>query len=120
MQNRGSRALLFGSRATSGPGSTDGAHDIEALEADNQLGVEGLRGSAGMMKDIALHIETDVNDQNRMLDRVDKRFDSANSLINSTMQTLNDMVNDRTSSRMCAMIAAFFFFLVIMYYMMKK
>lgn len=76
MQNRTNRNLLFGGRAA-GPGGTGAAvgepvdaAESEALEADNQAGVDKLRGSAGTMKDIALQVDAAVNDQNRMLDRM--------------------------------------------------
>lgn len=50
----------------------------------------------------------------------DKRFDSANSLITNTMNALNEMTGDRTSSRMCVMIGVLFVALVILYQFFKK
>lgn len=73
MQNRSNRNLLFGARATAGgelPTTAAATAEANALEADNQRAVEQLRGSAGSMKDIALHIDSDVVEQNRMLDRM--------------------------------------------------
>lgn len=60
MQNRSNRSLLFGTRADAvAPGGTTGAPatssaELDAMEADNQSGVDALRGSAGLMKDVRL------------------------------------------------------------------
>lgn len=120
MQNRTNRNLLFGTRATSGPDASGMAAEADALELDNQRAVEQLRGSAGTIKDIAIHIDKDVIDQNRMLDRMDKRFDNANSLLAQTSNLLHEMVSDRTSSRMCSLVAAFLVALLALYYLLKK
>lgn len=69
MQNRANRNLLFGSRAITGP-EVASMGDTEALESDNQQSIEHLRGSAGTIKEIALQVDSSVNDQNRMLDRM--------------------------------------------------
>lgn len=50
MQNRANRTLLFGARPNAGADASAG--DLEALESDNQAGVDHLRGSAGLMKDV--------------------------------------------------------------------
>lgn len=70
MQNRTHRNLLFNSRATAGTDSTSNSDGAELLESDNQKSVEHLRGSALTIKDIALHVDASVNDQNRMLDKM--------------------------------------------------
>lgn len=70
MQNRTNRNLLFGARASAGSELPASAQEADALELDNQRAVDALRGSAGSMKDIAIHIDADVSDQNRMLDRM--------------------------------------------------
>ena len=80
MQNRSNRSLLFGSRGggggSGGGGEKDNATDLDAMEAQNQAGVDGLRAPASQMKQLAMHIERDVNEQNRMLERMETRFDS--------------------------------------------
>lgn len=70
MQNRTHRNLLFNSRATTGTDSTLNTDGGEMLESDNQKSVENLRGSALTIKDIALHVDASVNDQNLMLDKM--------------------------------------------------
>ncbi len=58
MQNRSNRSLLFGGRAdASNSGASVGAGaptamELDAMEADNQAGVEGLRAPAARMKDV--------------------------------------------------------------------
>lgn len=116
MQNRTNRNLLFGGR--SGPAAGDAG--TEAFEADNQRGIDRLGGSAGAIKDIAIAIEADVSDQNRMLDGVDKRFESANGLVASTLESLKDLVNDRTGTRMTTLIAAAFAMFVVLYLLIRK
>lgn len=68
MQNR-NRNLLFGPRVTPGIDAKM-TTDSEAFEADNQQSIDHLRGSASTIKDIALQVDTSVNEQNRMLDRM--------------------------------------------------
>lgn len=119
MQNRTNRNLLFSSRVTSGVDTAALSSEANTLEVDNQRAVEQLRGSAGTIKELAIHIDTDVTNQNRMLDRVDKRFDHSNSLLSQTSQLLNQMVSDRTSIRICTLIAAFFVGLLVLYYLFK-
>lgn len=120
MQNRTNRNLLFGSRATSAADAAVLGTEADALEIDNQHAVEQLRGSAGAIKELAIHIDSDVTNQNRMLDRVDKRFDNSNSLLSQTSRSLNQMVSDRTGTRMCTLIAAFFVGLLVLYYFFKN
>lgn len=120
MQNRTNRNLLFGSRATSGADTGASTSETDGLEIDNQRAVEQLRGSAGTIKELAIHIDADVVDQNRVLDRMDKRFDNSNSLLSQTSQLLNQMVSDRIGTRMCTLIAAFFFALLVLYYLFGK
>lgn len=52
MSNR-TRTLLFGGAGSVGR-TNEGlsASELESLEAGNQAGVEGLRGSAAMMKEV--------------------------------------------------------------------
>lgn len=112
MQNRSNRNLLFGGRT--GPAGGDAS--TEAFEADNQRGLERLGGSAGTMKDIAIAIEADVNGQNKMLEGVDKRFDSANGLVETTLGALNDLVNDGTGMRLTSLIGLVFVGLLVLYF----
>lgn len=67
--NRTNRGLLFGARPPPAAEQVN-AQDSEAVENDNQNSIEHLRGSAGAIKDIALHVDASVNDQNRMLDKM--------------------------------------------------
>lgn len=54
MQNRSNRNLLFGGRAGDAPGvTTASVAEQEVMEAENQAGVDALRGSAGIMKDVS-------------------------------------------------------------------
>lgn len=61
---RSSRNLLFGGRsdaAAAGSGVSVGGNapstaDLEAMEADNQAGVDGLRAPAAMMKDVRVRL----------------------------------------------------------------
>lgn len=119
MQNRSNRSLLFGSRGGGG-GEKDNVTDLDAMEAQNQAGVDGLRAPASQMKQLAMHIERDVNDQNRMLDRMDTRFDNASNSINGVLSRLNEMANDNTSRKMCVLIAVFFFSLMAIYNFLKR
>lgn len=116
MQNRTSRNLLFGTRAAHPSGSAD----TESLEAENQRAVDRLGGSASSVKDIAIAIDADVADQNRLLDRVDKRFDTTSSVITSTLTALNDLVNDRTAFKMSSLVVFFFVVMVILYFLSRR
>lgn len=130
MMNRSNRSLLFGARATAGGDThpTTGAtgttattttQDAEALEADNQASLEHLRGSAGIIKDVAITVDASVNDHNRILDKMDKRFDGANSLVSNTLASLSQMVNDRPATRMCTIVAVFFVALLVLFRLVK-
>jgi hypothetical protein len=116
VQNRTNRNLLFGGRA----GNVGGDAHAEALEADNQRGVERLGGSAVAMKDIALAIEADVSEQNKMLESVDRRFDRASNVIASTLSALNELVNDRIGTRLCTLIGGVFAVLVFSYLLFPR
>lgn len=58
MQNRSNRQLLFGGRSdaanggTTVGGSAPSGMELDAMEADNQAAVEGLRAPAARMKDV--------------------------------------------------------------------
>lgn len=115
MQNRTNRNLLFGNRTGGAPGDLQ----TEALESENQRGVERLGGSANAMKDIAIAIEADVADQNKVLEGVDRRFENANSVLASTMNTLNELVNDRTGTKLSTLIGGTFALLLLAYMFLK-
>lgn len=85
MQNRTNRNLLFGARASAGSELPASAAEADALELDNQRAVDALRGSAGSIKDIAIHIDTDVSDQNRMLDRMVRSQPTASSALQAQL-----------------------------------
>lgn len=101
-------------------GANGNAKSMEALEMDNQRAVESLRGSAGAMKDLAISIDTDVNEQNRMLDRMDKRFDNTQGLLAQTTRLLREMTMDKTGTRMCSLIMALTIGLTVIYYWLRK
>lgn len=50
----------------------------------------------------------------------DKRFDHSNNAIAGAMGALTDMVNDRTGSRVCAMVGVIFVTLVVAYLLFFK
>jgi hypothetical protein len=116
IQNRTNRALLFGGR----PSFSAGDASTDALEIENQRSVDRLGGSTSMMKDVAIAIEADVADQNRLLDRVDKRFDSSVSVVDKTLSALNEMVTDRTGARLCYLVGGFFGVLFITYVVLRS
>lgn len=64
MQNRSNRNLLFGGRAdaasTAAAPAPASSSELDAMEADNQGGVDALRGSAGMMKDVSAALLRDA------------------------------------------------------------
>jgi hypothetical protein len=115
IENRSKRSLLFGGRTSAVLGDSA----TEAVEIENQRNVERLGGSAAMMKDVAIAIETDVVNQNKMLVSVDRRFDSTSSAVERTLFVLKDMVNDRARSRLCSFVGGFFGILVVGYYIFK-
>jgi hypothetical protein len=116
IQSRTHRALLFGGR----PPSSAGDASTDALEIENQRSVDRMGGSTSMMKDVAIAIEADVADQNKLLDRADKRFDSTASVVDKTLSALNEMVNDRTGTRLCYLVAGFFGVLLIAYVVLRS
>lgn len=123
MQNRSNRNLLFGGRgAGGGAGGAGGAGDAqtESLESDNQRGVERLGGSAVAMKDIALAIEADVSGQNKMLEGVDRRFDSSQQAVANAVAALNELVSDRTGTKLSTLIGGVFVVLVVAYLFLRR
>jgi hypothetical protein len=115
MENRSKRSLLLGGRTSAVLGDST----TELVEIENQRKVERLGGSAAMMKDVAIAIEANVVDQNKLLDRVDRRFDSTSSAVEKTLSVLKEMVNDRTGSRLCFLVGGFFGILVVGYFIFK-
>lgn len=118
MQNRSNRNLLFGSRSAAS--ASGGDVQTESLEADNQRGVDRIGGSASAMKDIAIAIDADVADQNKVLDTVDRRFETTTAVVANAMNSLNDLVNDRTGTKLSTIIGATFAVLVVAYLFLKR
>lgn len=69
---------------------------------------------------IAIHIERDVGEQNRMLDRMDKRFDNASTSLGQTLSKLNELANDRGARQMCSLIGFFFVGMTLLYFLLKR
>jgi len=132
--HRANRSLLFGSGAGSassagprgyavpgGSGSSgaSGAFEREMLERDNNAQVDGLNDKVGVMKDLAIQIGNEVEYQNRMLDKMDSGFDSAQGLLGGTLERLNDMVaSGNGGTPLCYLVAfilAVFFALYLLF-----
>mmetsp|Transcript_15161 Transcript_15161/g.32496 ORF Transcript_15161/g.32496 Transcript_15161/m.32496 type:complete len:144 (+) Transcript_15161:748-1179(+) len=129
---RANRSLLFGGASTGGtparpypgqPGasgtSAGGAYEREMMERDNNAQVDGLNDKVSVMKDLAIQIGNEVDYQNRMLDKMDSGFDSAQGLLGGTMERLNDMVaSGNGGTPLCYLVAfilAVFFALYLLF-----
>lgn len=62
-----------------------------------------------------MQIDTDVNDHNRRMESMDKRFDSAHHLVRNTITALYDMRHDKGSSKVCALVALAVVVLLLLY-----
>eukprot|EP00180_Rhodochaete_pulchella_P002234 Plantae.Rhodophyta-Rhodochaete_pulchella.ctg3355.p1 GENE.Plantae.Rhodophyta-Rhodochaete_pulchella.ctg3355~~Plantae.Rhodophyta-Rhodochaete_pulchella.ctg3355.p1 ORF type:complete len:149 (+),score=19.40 Plantae.Rhodophyta-Rhodochaete_pulchella.ctg3355:147-593(+) len=117
--HRKNRDLLFGGAgrtATAQAVNASSARDMEAVEAENQSQVEGLMGKAGMMKELAIQIDSEVDSQNRMLDGMDNQFSNAGDLLSGTVRRLNEMANSSTGCRQLMLLTGFIVFMLILVY----
>ncbi len=104
---------LFGNRGGNGGGGT-GAEATQAMyEQENNYQQEILASKVGQIKQIAIEISKENEEQMHLIDNMGSQFGSAGALMSNTLKKLDVMINSGGSKHMCHLIlfvvGAFFF-----------
>ena len=110
MSNRAQKKELFGSAA----GNAEQTRNL--FEEQNNAGISDLQKQVGMLKELSLDINVEVNDQNKFLSGMETNFDSTQGLLGGTMGKLKTMVEAGGSNHMCMLIGFVVFVFLALYY----
>ncbi|XP_010245780.1 PREDICTED: bet1-like SNARE 1-1 [Nelumbo nucifera] len=115
---RNNRAALFDGieegaiRATSSY-----SHEIDENENDRAL--DGLQDRVNLLKSLSGGIHEEVENHNRLLDRMGNDMDSSRGILSGTMDRFKMVFETKSSRRMFTLVASFVAVFLIVYYLTR-
>ncbi|KAJ4829236.1 Bet1-like SNARE 1-2 [Turnera subulata] len=118
-ENRGSRSSLFDDGLEEGGlrASTSLSGDIS--ERDNDRAVETLQSRVVLLKQLTGDIHEEVENHNRMLDRMGNKMDISRGIMSRTMDRFKMVFEKKSGRRTCWLVGIFVTSFLILYYLMK-
>ncbi|XP_004495116.1 bet1-like SNARE 1-1 [Cicer arietinum] len=119
---RNNRVALFdgieegGIRASSLYSSAS-SHEID--EHDNEQAMDGLQDRVSLLKRLSGDINEEVDNHNRMLDRMGDDMDSSRGILSGTMDKFKMVFETKSSRRMFSLVASFVVIFLIIYYLTR-
>ncbi|GMI43676.1 hypothetical protein TrCOL_g2930 [Triparma columacea] len=89
------------------------------MENQNNERIGALSDQVATLKSLTLDINTEVSEQNRLLDGMDTSFNNIGGLLGSTMNRITTMM-DATGSRHMWYLAGFVVVVMVFLYIMMK
>ncbi|EXC31924.1 Bet1-like SNARE 1-1 [Morus notabilis] len=116
---RGNRAALFDGIEEGGirASSSYGSHEID--EHDNEREMEGLQDRVILLKRLSGDIHEEVDNHNRMLDRMGNDMDSSRGVLSGTMDRFKMVFETKSSRRMFTLVASFVVLFLVIYYLTR-
>nr|XP_048337188.1 bet1-like SNARE 1-1 isoform X2 [Ziziphus jujuba var. spinosa] len=115
---RGNRAALFDGIEEGGiRASSSYSHEID--EHDNERAIEGLQDRVILLKRLSGDINEEVDNHNRMLDRMGNDMDSSRGVLSGTMDRFKMVFETKSSRRMFTLVASFVVIFLVIYYLTR-
>ncbi|XP_060667582.1 bet1-like SNARE 1-1 isoform X2 [Ziziphus jujuba] len=112
------RAALFDGIEEGGiRASSSYSHEID--EHDNERAIEGLQDRVILLKRLSGDINEEVDNHNRMLDRMGNDMDSSRGVLSGTMDRFKMVFETKSSRRMFTLVASFVVIFLVIYYLTR-
>ncbi|KAK2970156.1 hypothetical protein RJ640_019624, partial [Escallonia rubra] len=117
--HRGNRAALFDDIEEGGIRSSSSYSTHEIDEHENDRAMDGLQDRVIMLKRLTGDINEEVENHNRMLDRMGNDMDSSRGVLSGTMDKFKMVFETKSSRRMFTLVASFVVIFLIIYYLTR-
>ncbi|KAK3031651.1 hypothetical protein RJ639_035019 [Escallonia herrerae] len=117
--HRGNRAALFDDIEEGGIRSSSSYSTHEIDEHENDRAMDGLQDRVIMLKRLTGDIHEEVENHNRMLDRMGNDMDSSRGVLSGTMDKFKMVFETKSSRRMFTLVASFVVIFLIIYYLTR-
>ncbi|KFK22138.1 hypothetical protein AALP_AAs47043U000300 [Arabis alpina] len=116
-ENRVSRTSLFDGLEEGRLRASSYSHDI--TERDNDEALENLQDRVSFLKRVTGDIHEEVENHNRLLDKVGNKMDSARGIMSGTINRFKLVFEKKSNRRSCKLIAYFVLLFLIIYYLIR-
>ncbi|KAI5673758.1 hypothetical protein M9H77_14122 [Catharanthus roseus] len=118
-RDRNGRAALFDGIEEGGirASSSYSSHEID--EHENERAVDGLQDRVNLLKMISGDIHEEVENHNRMLDRMGNDMDSSRGILAGTMDKFKMVFETKSSRKMFTLVASFVVIFLVVYYLTR-
>ncbi|KAJ1690876.1 hypothetical protein LUZ63_015031 [Rhynchospora breviuscula] len=118
MNSRRSRAALFDGIEEGGVRAySSSSHEID--ENSNDRAMEGLQDRVNFLKRLTGDIHEEVQNHNRMLDRMGNDMDSSRGILSGTVDRFKTVFETKSGRRMATLVSSFLALFLLIYYMTR-
>ncbi|CAN8324477.1 unnamed protein product [Cochlearia groenlandica] len=123
-ENRASRTSLFDGidgleegRLRASSSSSSYPNDVS--ERDNDEALENLQDRVSFLKRVTGDIHEEVENHNRLLDKVGNKMDSARGIMSGTINRFKLVFEKNSNRRSCKLVGYFVLLFLVMYYLVR-
>ncbi|KAF8392240.1 hypothetical protein HHK36_022582 [Tetracentron sinense] len=118
-EHRSNRVALFDGIEEGGirASSSYSSHEID--EHDNDRAIDGLQDRVILLKRLTGDIHEEVDNHNRVLDRMGNNMDASRGILSGTMDRFKMVFETKSSRRMFTLVASFVVIFLIIYYLTR-
>ncbi|CAL9225330.1 unnamed protein product [Arabidopsis halleri] len=118
-ENRASRTSLFDGLEGLEEGRLRASSSYSHDERDNDEALENLQDRVSFLKRVTGDIHEEVENHNRLLDKVGNKMDSARGIMSGTINRFKLVFEKKSNRKSCKLIAYFVLLFLIMYYLIR-
>ncbi|KAJ3672184.1 hypothetical protein LUZ60_006905 [Juncus effusus] len=113
------RAALFDGIEEGGIRAYSSSSSIEIDEHENDRAMLGLQDRVSFLKRLTGDIHEEVQNHNRVLDRMGNDMDSSRGILSGTVDRFKTVFEKKSSRRMATLVASFIVLFLIIYYLTR-
>ena len=114
---RNNRAELFDGIEEGGIRASYSTSEIDEL--DNDHAVDGLQDRVNILKRLTGDINEEVENHNRVLDRMGSEMDASRGILTGTMDRFKTVFETKSNRRVATLVASFVALFLFIYYLAK-
>ncbi|GLT78700.1 hypothetical protein SLA2020_502280 [Shorea laevis] len=120
-EHRASRSALFDGFDSLEEGGlmASASYSGEVKEHDNDKALDSLRDRASFLKRLTGDIHEEVENHNRLLDKMGNNMDATRGIMSGTMDRFKKVFEKKSSRRMCTLVTSFIVGFVVLYYLIR-
>ncbi|KAJ6240257.1 bet1 [Anaeramoeba flamelloides] len=89
------------------------------IQKQNELKIKTLKNKVIGIKSISVDIRNEIRRHNKLLDELDNNFNSANSILDRTVNRISTLISSTTGQHMCWLFLFVFTVLIFIYFYWK-